>query len=322
MTQTMTVTKFGVLDTVPALTNVNVIAKVSDIVDMSTYQPDVNYVTSVQITDGSKTMSFYIWKPVEEVETYLAINKVYKFYMQVRVFKGKPSLKYLSSQPVQDEEILRRFDLNAFRGLTPENYKFFVESVRKIQDFRMRRLVEVCYGLGKCPSHIDPRSYKKRWDKQVSGFGSIRRHDDYAGGIINHLAGMLRVVDSLEAIYGDQLRSPVARCERTCEVNWDLVRVLVFLHDLGKQDTYMRTPNNRVVFREGTKLGHEYVSVVLVSKYLRDVEPEYLLCYKEEQDILSGIANHHVQGFDKSVEERLLASVDNIDAACVDSLLV
>ena len=322
MTQTMTVTKFGLLEDVPAQTTIYLIAKVTDIVDMSTYTDDVTYSTSVQISDGSKTMQFRVWKPIEEVETHLQINKVYKLYMLVQMYKGKPSLKYISEQPMTDEAVLRRFDLSTFRGLSPENYQFFVESVRKIKDFRLRRLVEVCYGLGKCPAHINPTVYKKRLDKQVSGFGSIRRHDDYAGGIINHVAGMLRVVVHLEETYGNLERGPIARCERQCEVKWDLVRVLVFLHDLGKQDTYIRTPSSRVVYREGTRLEHQHASMVLVSKYLRDLEPEYLLSYKEEQEILGGIAGHHEQGYDKTTEEKLLSAVDNIDAACVDCLLV
>lgn len=324
MEQVKTITKFKHLEALctddRTQVNVYVIAKVKDISDRTVYHPETQYKINVFITDGVQTKSFYLWKPIEEVMGYLALDGVYKFYFTLSMYKGSPSLKYNSSTRIEDEDILKRFNLQKFRTLLQDNYTYFMESVRKIRDFRLRRLVEVCYGLGERPPRVDQAVYSRRLDKQANGSGSISRHDNYPGGIINHMCGMLRQVDALESIYGNSTTPPIARIENGNGINWDLVRVLVFLHDLGKQETYSLTAGGRVIRRDGTRLEHEATSVMLVSKYLRDMEPEYLLTYAEEQEILGGILNHGELSFKKSPEEQILSAVDMCDSILVDAL--
>lgn len=320
MDQMTTLNKFSLLQEIPDHTSLYLIAMVKDITDVTVTQPDVSYRTSVRITDGSKIMTFMVWKSIEVVRTFMEENSVYRFYGTHQFYQGKPSFKFISCDAVTDERVLRKYDLQQFKGLTQDNYEYFVSSVRKIKDFRLRRLVEVCYGLGRCPAHIEPSTYSRRQDKQLGGSGSINHHDNYPGGIINHIVGMLRQVDLLEGIYGNAETPPIGRKETACTLNWDRVRAMVYLHDLGKQDTYIKTLGGRVIFNKATCLNHEDISMVLVAKYIRDLEPEFMLTFAEEQLLLAGIKNHGSTSYDKSPEEKILSQVDMADSVLVDSL--
>lgn len=313
-------TKFAQLSAIPVDTNIYVIGVLTSIVDNTVYGPEVNYRCTIRLYDGTKTLSMILWKPIEIVDSMFGVGKVYQIYGTKQEYNGRSTVRFISSTEVKDEKVLKKYALTEFKRLTFDNRQFFVESIRKIEDFRLRRLVEVSYGLGRVPSNLTAENYAHRWEKQLNGAGSIARHDNYSGGIINHICGMLRQVDALEGIYGNRENPPLFRVEKSCTVNWDIVRVLVYLHDLGKQETYTKNLAGSVVFKAGTQLTHEQVSLMLVSKYMRDVDADLVLPYSIEQQILKGIASHGSFSYEKSPEEQILAVVDLADAVLVDAL--
>ena len=320
MEQTENIKQFSDLQMYPVGTRVDLLCKVIRITDMTIIDPEISYRTQIKLWDKKKFLTFYIWKSYEEVSRTLTEGEVYYLHGILSEWNGSPNFKYMSATQVTDDKVIQAYNQNKYCRLLPENKTFFIDSLAKIKDFRYRRLVEVCYGLGNCPEHMEPTAYRKRFALQENGYGSIKHHDCYPGGYINHVVGILRLIDKLEEQYGNDYMPPIARCESSCDVNWDIVRTLAYLHDLGKQHTYAKSMGGHMMFRSGTLISHEESSILLIAKYSRDIAPTLRLDYAEEQILFGGILDRAERRKDRGPEERIFLALDLLDAVMVENL--
>lgn len=300
-------------------------ALLQDITEAVTSQQSKNPrtpYTSLLFRDESATIKVNLWdKPYSEVENILCLDSVYTLECVVGIYGGKRVINtVISLEPTpMTEESEKRFFPHYYRALTQENVEYFNTCIRRMRNANLRRYVEVAYGLGNVPDGLMESPYRERYSKLLKSFGSINYHDCYPGGLMNHYAGGLRILENLRKQYSDTV---IGRKEKTSTLDWDFITCVWLLHDIGKDETYEHISEYRVRYKEG-HLSHEITGVNIVYMIHTEVETLNQLSTAEFQHLLTVILNHsNLTEFFRTgdVEGQVVALIDAMDTAMVGTL--
>ncbi|MEG2263468.1 MAG: hypothetical protein RSC43_00825 [Clostridia bacterium] len=300
---------------------IQLVALVRDVLDLDDR-------ARVTISDGRDVFFFTVWN--RQVLTDFLESVVPGFIYQFDFFvdnKGKGAyIKQLSAWcPLEEtEEMSRRFKTLNYNRLSDTNRNDFVTGIKIIEDPSLRRLVEVAYGTGTVPEGVHTAAYRSRLTAVWTSWGSIHRHDSYPGGYVNHVCDMLRIARKLQQMY--EKPSNCGRLERKCEINWQYLFTLIYLHDIGKADTYESTASGMIRWKTYGKIKHNDLGMAKVMALYQEIEPSLQPDPEMFQKILYGIQKHgDISAFtsvDKNLtaEDKLLTLIDTTDAILVQCL--
>lgn len=280
--------------------------------------------TYIMAEDRTGEIYFPIWRRKEDVETELCEGMMYRVYGTVGVYRNENQLKYIAAKIVDDtEENRKRIDPALTRGVTEENSKVFMYIIKnKFSDRRYKRYCEIAWGLGDVPLGVCEEDYRRRFSDLRRAWCSIRHHDNYEGGLMNHVVGTARIVLSLKAQY-DGEGGAVGRYEKVSGINWDKLLLLCYIHDLEKVSEYCVGDNGMWDYNKDALVGHVVNGVVRLGLIDREVEEDLRLSFEEMESLKYSLLCHHGDwgGFEvKSAEDKIFHAVDLLDASIVGEL--
>lgn len=264
------------------------------------------------VFDGYERTRFIVYKDIKDIEKYLTTNSVY-------IFKGEARGQYRRYFLLQGfEEISITADIESkyyperFRKPTPIMIMTYNTSLSKIADTGLRNLVAYCLGIP-CDKYGPSDKQKYRYNQFAEAPASLKYHDSYPGGYIAHVADMLYIADRIQDSYSGGLRP-----ENIDNIDWDLIRTIIYLHDIGKPLTYKKTLDGNYKWNESCLenhelLGSQYVYSCWAETHLTDEQTIQKICYC--------IAEHMNNKYDVAVPElSVLRAIDNLDTSIVSML--
>jgi hypothetical protein len=319
---------FSEINSLPHGDNVEFIATLLNIKDLSN-----DYVTKIQMAvfDGKETSYFQIFSSYSEIQSLFSMNTIYRFIGTVGESHGHKYFKFENAEfaDLINDEDLKKYKPYEYKWLKESTYHYFVKSINLITNESYKRYVELIYGLGDPPETVSESTYRKRVNIYKKSPASLNRHDNYAGGYINHVSGIIRLIEAVQKIYGQfGLIPSLGRVELGSSIDWAYVYTLAYLHDIGKPCTYKNGLfPGRLEFREDTKLDHNAMGIVILTKMDREVESALRLSYGDFQKLAYGILCHgHRQSTVlypiRSAEDQLFTTLDSIDAQMTDTLIL
>lgn len=298
--------KFSDIYDLDEYTEVEFRAKVNKLIENTDYN---NLI--VLIYDGHNKERFTCYTGIETIKENLLPNKVYHF-------KGKcrgSNRRYFQMSAFNEVSL----DFNQEFKYFPENFnsvndraKFIYDtSIAKIKDVNIRRLISECLGLS-CDVASNSPTMEKLYELYYNSPASLNHHDNYKGGYIVHVAGILDIIDKLEEIYRV---NESYRFVGIAGIDFDYLRALAYLHDCGKPYTY-RVVNGSHIWNVDNVLGHEQQGVYLVlqSNSSRMIDKSFL------QKLIKGILEHMSPTRSNIPEINLFRNIDNIESCFADIL--
>lgn len=276
------------------------------------YREDYNQLV-VLFFDGYESCKFVVYNGVTSLKKYLTVNNPYLFKGVVRGTNNK----YFNVLSVEEVSL----SIETEKLLYPERFSYandnalfiYNNSVTKINNIELRALVADCLGLitdTNPPSQMQESKYRL----YLNSPASIRHHDCYSGGYIVHIAGLLLHIDNLESMY---VTSNSYRNMIRCNIDFDYLRALAYLHDCGKALTYKRI-NNSFCWNDDVLLSHAQYGVYIVSNsvYINRIN------FAMRQKLLKGISEHMNSNSANIPELNIFKSLDSLESACADALSI
>lgn len=308
----MTLDKFSDLYKLSEYDEVDFIARITNIM----HPTDVSDRVVIYFFDGVDHNRFTVYTDNEAIREILYVDTVYKLYGVARGLKRRYfMLKGFESIDVT-LDIETKFYPERFKRPTDMMKLIYDTSIAKIKDSGLRQLVG--YSLGIVTSgYYGSDKQKVKYDKFAQAPASLNHHDSYPGGYVAHIAGMLSIVNKLEEIYGSKFRAEDAN-----KINWDLLRAIIYLHDIGKPLTYIKDYSGGYIWNEDcledhAQIGSQYIyhCWVKTNTVSYAIIQKILYCVVEHMNI-------NKQYDDKKVPElRILRAIDTIDTAIVTMLM-
>lgn len=308
----MTLDKFSDLYKLSEYDEVDFIARITNII----HPEDINDRVIVYFFDGTEHNRFTVFTNNEAIREVLYIDTVYKLYGVARGLKHRYFM-LKGFEPVDVTlDIETVYYPERFKHPTDMMKLIYDTSIAKIKDTGIRQLVGYSLGIitsGYCGSE----KQKMKYNRFIQAPASLNHHDSYSGGFVAHVAGMLAIVDKLEEIYTSKFR-----LEEGYRINWDILRAIVYLHDVGKPLTYTRESSGHYVWNENCLEDHAQLgSQYLYHCWRKTMTVEYAVIQK----ILYCVTEHmsiNKQYDNKKVPElRILRAIDTIDTAIVTMLM-
>lgn len=254
-----------------------------------------NLYIQVDLRDRTGTMNARFWNAGEPLFRSFEPGDFVTVRGKVQLFQGALQMILSHLERVEAEKV----ELTEFLPHTDKDIPLLLarlrEALRKIGNPHLKALAE-CFLM-------DDR-FVRDFSQCPAG---VRNHHAYVGGLLEHVVNLLDATERLLPLYAD--------------VDPDLLRIGVFLHDCGKvrELTYRRS---FAYTDEGQLLGHIVIGAEMVTEKVAQVraltgEPfphELLLRVKHM------ILSHHGQlDFGSPVvpmtpEAMALAALDNLDA--------
>lgn len=293
-------------------TEVEFIAKVTNV----TCPTDTPDRLIVWFFDGYENNRFTVYTDNNAIREILYNNTVYRMWGVARGLKRRYFM-LKGFEPIDVTlDIETKYYPERFKHITDMMKLTYDTSIAKIKDLKLRQFVGYCLGIvttGYAPSD----KQKAKYNIFATAPASLSHHDAYSGGYVAHIAGMLAIVDKLEEIYGSGFRT-----EDISKIDWDLLRAIVYLHDIGKPLTYQKDYSGQYSWNENILEDHAYLGAQHVYYCWKktNILPEAVV-----QKLLYCISEHmnmQKQFDDKKVPElRLLRAIDSLDTAIVSMLM-
>jgi len=209
----------------------------------------------------------------------------------------------------------------SWSSLQDEEIAVFLAGDPKTRAKQQRDFSEI---IGFCQSMIDPRLkrlaeifFEKMGDRFARTAAARKNHHARRGGLVEHVAQMMRSASAISAIYP--------------ELNRDLMITGVLFHDCGKlwENSYPEEGFTQIHSKYGEMLGHIPMGIELVNKLWNDllVASEFDAFSESKPTteevrihLLHLIASHHGQlefgspVLPKTPEAFALHYIDNLDA--------
>lgn len=304
----MQLAQFSDLYKVNEFDEVDFIAKITSI----TFPTDIRDRVIIHFFDGFEHNRFIVYTDNQAIREILYTDTVYHLYGVARGIKRR----YFMLRSFEPVDITMDIEIKYY----PERFKqptdimklVYNTSIAKIKQPDLRRFVGYCLGI-QTSGYNASEKQEIKYKRFLNSPASISHHDSYPGGFIAHVSGMLSIVDHLEELYGGGLRM-----ENVDKIDWDLLRAIVYLHDIGKPLTYAKDYTGSYIWNEMCLEDHAQLG----AQYLYSCwERSKILDYATIQKILYCVSEHmnyNKQFEDKKVPElRILRAIDNLDTAIV-----
>ena len=247
------------------------------------------------------TVNFYDGKSMQRFNVYsldfdLTDNKLYKFMGMAYGF-DRIWFKLFSAELITPtDELEQIFFPENYLKITAELQYIYLNTYGLSDNNIYKRILKACLDLGTSKA-IDNEIFKNP--------ASLKYHDNYKGGLINHIASMLNVARNLKEEYS-------ATRKTFKDINWDLVYTLIYLHDIGKPLTYTQRKDNKFNWNENIQLNHASLGVCYV--YSKCIEIGIDIKHPDVQILLKGIEQHMQPEINSIPEIQLVKSIDSIDS--------
>ncbi len=307
----MLLERFTDLYKVDEFTEVEFIAKITSI----SHPTDIQDRVIIHFFDGYENNRFIVYTDNEAIRELLYIDTVYHLRGIARGLHRRYFL-LTGFKPVDITlDVENKYYPERFKHLTDMMKLTYDTSIVKIKDVKLRQFVGFCLGIVTAGYDASEKQ-KAKYNKFNTAPASLSHHDSYPGGYIAHISGMLAIVDKLEEVYGNGLR-----VEDITKIDWDLLRAIVYLHDIGKPLTYTKDYSGRYIWNEDcledhAQLGaqHVYYCWKKTNTITSAMIQKLLYCIAEHMNVSK-------QCDDRKVPElRLLRAIDTLDTAIVTML--
>lgn len=276
------------------------------------FTKDNTEYTRLYFRDSQDSMSVPIWdtrfdtaKEMYKLDTVLSIVASTRSYNNATVVD-----RILSCKAVTDEKVIRELTKQLYREATP----FCIDLVRRAVNSLVGTMYEpyimAIYG----ESNDSPE-----FTQLMKSYASINHHDNYPGGLLNHVGGMLLLEAETKKNYLS------GRCENAWDVDWQYITAGILMHDIGKLQTYNKVSEFVVEFREDCTLDHNTIGVGMLygihnsiarDKRMSEADFQklaYTICYHDSSDKLY---TH------KRNEDKIISYIDGLESTLAISVSV
>lgn len=266
----------------------------------------------VYLRDMEDSVSFPLWNSsLADAQDAFKIDTAYEFICTLKDFNGPCIDSVVSYTEITDSEKLKLLKPHLFKSLSEENAAFIGSVISSLATSKYGPYIKALYGDGNDTTYTFDTSLFPDKVCLYSAFASINRHDNYAGGFINHVIGMLKLALFAKSKY------LAGRSESTLKLDWQYILAAVLLHDVGKPLTYNNVNDHLIEFRSDCKLDHNLMGVALLSEIHSRIVPELQLPYEDLQNLLYIIKYH--DDIDKiyrhrRAEDNVIALLDGMDS--------
>ncbi len=281
-------------------------------------------ILKVSVSDGETPFFFNIYDDHTDIfQEEIALNNIVSIEGITKLTPAGTWLARVTDWSVvaETEELIKHYKPRTLCRITEKNKNDFISGINIIQVEPMRRLVEVAYGVGRVPAGVSESTYRERMTIAEKAWASLNRHDCYEGGYINHITDMLRLARKLQELYGQP--ELMGRVEKSCDINWDYLFTAIYLHDIGKADTYSVTSSGTVRYKSGNLMQHGDMGMAKVWALNEEIEHNLRLDSETLQHLMYIVKMHCEPVANRKgslIEDELLCYIDGIDAGIVNKL--
>lgn len=302
--------RFKDISTVDEFTDVDFTAKILRVEKPSETEDRL----VIRFFDGYDNNRFIVYTDNKAVQDILYNNTVYLLRGTARGIHHRYFVLSSIELVAITLDIEQKYYPERFKRPTDMMKMTYDTSIAKIKDCKLRQFVGYCLGIV-TTGYGSSDKQKIKYNKYSNAPASLNHHDSYPGGYIAHIAGMLSIVDALEQSYS------VLRTEDISRIDWDLLRAIVYLHDIGKPLTYLRDQSGRYIWNEEclndhAQLGaqHVYACWNRVRTVDFNLMQKLTYCINEHMNVSKPYDNKKVP------ELQLLRALDTLDSAIVTQL--
>lgn len=263
----------------------------------------------IYIRDDKDATSVPLWDvDLDRAREMYIVDEIYSFGAVTDVYKGNTTIKrFISATLVTDVNIIRRMKQHMFKSAVRSNIELIYVTIDKLKTTKYYKYLVAIYGES---------AESEQAKSIIDAFASINHHDNYPGGFINHVGGMLRIAGQIRNSYLS------GRCESKWDVDWPYIMTGVLLHDIGKLETYTLITKYTVRFRDTCTLDHNVVGVGMLYRINAGLKEEDRLDEKTFQqlaytlryhDTLEKIYEH------KRMEDKIISYIDGLESTLADS---
>lgn len=243
--------------------------------------------------DGTEIQRFAVYDTDFEVPT----NKLYKFTGSAHGYDKMWFKLSTTDEVIPTLELERIFFPENFMKTTPNLQYIFLNMVSEIDNVDYRKIIMDCFSF---------KSNFNSKDEIYRAPASLNYHDNYKGGLINHIASMLNIARVIRSEYN--ITRQVYR-----EIDWDLLYALIYLHDIGKPQTYIEDKFGKFKWNNNVEIDHATLGVCMVYNKCQELNID--VRRNDIQKLLKGIQQHMVKDSVNQIAEiQLLKLIDGIDA--------
>lgn len=286
---------------------VTFLALVTDI-KLQTTSANKEY-SRVYLRDDKCAVSVPLWDTsLDTAREMLAVDAIYSFGAVTDSYKGTTVLKkFISFTEVTDENVTRKLKQHMFKNATESNIELIYATIDKLKTTAYYPYLVEIYG----ESPISETA-----EQMKTAFASINHHDNYPGGLVNHIGGMLRIAAHIRKTY------LTGRCEEVWDINWAYIMTAIMLHDIGKLETYSQVTQYTVRFRDDCMLDHNVIGVGILYRIHERLPEQYRLAEKEFQQLAYTIRYHDTLEKlyeHKRIEDKIISYIDGLEAILATS---
>jgi 3'-5' exoribonuclease len=200
----------------------------------------------LELGDWSGRLNAKLWDDIAKFNKMIEVGKIIKIKAMVQKFQDHKELKIsnLRKAKPEDDVDLKQLLPKSNKDISALRNHFF-EHVGGIQNSHLKRLLSAIFSDGEFADRFFLSPAGKLW------------HHNYLYGMLEHVAAMLDIAVAIQSHYP--------------EVNIDLLKCGIILHDIGKMTGY--DVNGFVDFTdEGRLIGHITIGYDMIRKKIDDIK--------------------------------------------------
>lgn len=254
--------------------------------------------------DVKGSISVPLWNmDLATAQTVYKIDTVYALVAVIGAYKDSMTIKRIvSSTEVTDSNIVKKYKQHMFKYATNTCCEMVALAVGSLKESKYYKYATAIYGTS-----IDSQQFSKC----KKAYASINYHDNYPGGLINHVGGMLLIASQLKKIY------LTGRCETQWDVSWQYITIGILMHDIGKLDTYSDVTEHTVRFRDTCLLDHNKIGVGILYAIHNSLPEEERLQEEDFQQLAYTICYHDdIEKLytHKRIEDKIISYIDGLES--------
>lgn len=286
---------------------VTFIALVTDI-KLQTTSANKEY-SRVYLRDDKNAVSVPLWDTsLDTAREMFEVDSIYSFGAVTDSYKGTTVIKkIISSTLLTDETLMRKLKQHMFKNATKSNIDLIYATIDRLKATPYYNYLVEIFGEN-CDC--------ERAKYVQEAFASINHHDNYPGGLVNHIGGMLRIAAHIRKTY------LTGRCEEVWDIDWAYVMTAIMLHDIGKLETYSLVTPYTVRFRDDCLLDHNVIGIGMLYRIHERLPLEQRLAEKEFQQLAYTIRYHDTieKLYEhKRAEDKIISYIDGLEAILASS---
>lgn len=255
--------------------------------------------------DDKAAVSIPLWNDtLESASRLYTIDSVYCIVASTNDYQGKTTIqKIFSATEVTDENVLRRIKQHMYKQLSKEFIDFILAAVKAFKGTPYEPYITAVFG--------DGTPEDEKFKNLCRAYASINHHDNYPGGFLVHVGGMLKIAAYLKSNY------LAARSEKVWNVDWTYITAAIMLHDIGKLETYSPITEYTVRFKDDCLLNHNSIGVGMLYAIHSVLGNAEKLDYKTFQHLAYTIEFHDDPDklyAHKMLEDKIISYIDGLEA--------